>query len=72
MAKGLKLLAKSDSKAVNQSVYMHLVGSLIYLTSTRPDLSYVVSFNSIFMTTPKVEDWTATKRVLICERDTWL
>jgi hypothetical protein len=64
MEKGLKLSAKTDSKAVNESVYRQLVGSLIYLTTTRPDLSYVVSFISRFMTTSKVEHWTATKRVL--------
>jgi hypothetical protein len=64
MEKGLKLSAKTDSKAVNESVYRQLVGSLIYLTTTRPDLSFVVSFISRFMTAPKVEHWTATKRVL--------
>jgi hypothetical protein len=64
MEKGLKLLAKTDSKAVNELVYRQLVGSLIYLTDTRLDLSFRVSFISRFMTTPKVEHWTATKRVL--------
>jgi hypothetical protein len=64
MEKGLKLSAKTDSKAVNESIYRQLVGSLIYLTTTRPDLSFTVSFISRFMTTPKVEHWTTTKRVL--------
>ena len=64
MEKGLKLSTKIDSKAVNESIYMQLVGSLIYLTTTRPDLSFIVSFISKFMTTPKVEHWTTQKRVL--------
>jgi hypothetical protein len=59
MEKGLKLLAKINSEVVNASVYRKLVGSLIYLTTTRPDLSYSVSFISRFM-----------KAVEICERDT--
>jgi hypothetical protein len=64
MEKGLKLSAKIDSKAVSESLYRQLVGNLIYLTTTRPDLSFAVSFISRFMTTPKVEHWTAVKRVL--------
>jgi hypothetical protein len=64
MEKGLKLSSKIDSKAVSESLYRQLVGSLIYLTTTRPDLSFAMSFISRFMTTPKVEHWTTTKRVL--------
>ena len=55
MEKGMKLSAKSDSKGVNESIYRKLVGSLIYLTTTRPNLSFVVSFISRFMSAPKVE-----------------
>ena len=55
MEKGLKLLAKSDSNTVNESVYRQLVGSLIYLTTTTPNLSFVMSFISKFMSSPKVE-----------------
>jgi hypothetical protein len=43
MEKGLKLSTKTNSKAVNELVYKQLVGSLIYLTSTRPDLSFAMS-----------------------------
>jgi hypothetical protein len=64
MEKGLKLSAKTDSKSVSESLYRQLVGSLIYLTVTRPDLSFAVSFISRFMIAPKVEHWTAAKRVL--------
>jgi len=64
MEKGLKVLAKTDSKAVHELVYKQLVGRLIYITSTRHDLSFVVRFISIFMIAPKVEHETTTKRVL--------
>jgi hypothetical protein len=55
MEKGMKLLAKTDSKVVNKSEYRKLVGDLIYLTTTRPDLSFGVSFVSRFLIAPKVE-----------------
>ena len=54
MEKGMKLSAKTNSKVVSESLYRQLVGILIYLTSTRPDLSFVVSFIFRFMTMPKV------------------
>lgn len=55
--KGLKLSVKNDTKAVNESLYMQQVGSLIYLTTNRPGLSFGVSFIFEFMTTLKVEHW---------------
>jgi hypothetical protein len=64
MEKGLKLSAIIDSKANNETIYRQLEESLIYLTTTNPDLSYIVSFIYIFMTTPKVEHCIATKKVL--------
>lgn len=60
----LKLSAKSDSPVVDDSSFRQLVGSLIYLTATRPDISYAVSYISRFMSAPKVEHWVAAKRVL--------
>jgi hypothetical protein len=64
MEKGLKLSANTDSKGVNESIYRQLVGSLIYLTATRPDLSYAMSVISKFTTTSKVKHWNVEKRVL--------
>jgi hypothetical protein len=60
----LKLLSKTDSKVINQSISKQLVGGLIYLATTRPNLSYVLSFISRFTTVPNIEHWIATKRVL--------
>ena len=38
METGLKLFAQSDSPPVDETLFRQLVGSLIYLTTTRPDL----------------------------------
>ena len=61
---GLKLYGHDDSKSVGATLYRQLVGSLIYLTTTRPDISFAVSMVSRFMSNPKEIHWKATKRIL--------
>jgi hypothetical protein len=46
------------------TLYRQLVGSLLYLTHTRPDLSFVVGLVSRYMQTPHESHWKATKRIL--------
>ena len=41
-----------------------MVGSLMYLTATRPDLMYDVSLISIFMESPKDSHWKVGKIIL--------
>eukprot|EP00253_Pinus_taeda_P034822 PITA_34822 len=48
----LKLSSDDDTKEVDATMYRQLVGSLIYLTTTRPDLAYSVSVLSQFMSKP--------------------
>ena len=50
---------KADTKMFRQ-----LVGSLIYLTNTRPDIVYSVSAISRFMQNPSKLHYAAAKRVL--------
>eukprot|EP00253_Pinus_taeda_P002078 PITA_02078 len=64
MEPGLKLSAQSSSPPVDETLFRQLVGSLIYLTATRPDISFSVSYISRFMSAPKADHWIATKRVL--------
>ena len=42
--------------------YTCLMGSLVYLTITRPDISYAVNLVSQFMTSPRHLHLTAVKR----------
>jgi hypothetical protein len=49
---------------VDSTIYRQLIECLIYLTTTRPDLSYAVSILSPFMKQPWDSHWNAAKRVL--------
>ena len=49
---------------VNSTVYRSLIGSLRYLTHTRPDLLFLVGIHSLFMENPTQEHYNGVKRVL--------
>lgn len=61
---GLKLSKEDSSKDFDPSLYKSIVGSLMYLTATRPDIMYAVSLISRFMERPKEAHWQAAKRIL--------
>ena len=61
---GLKLSKNDSSKDFDPSLYKSIVGSLMYLTTTRPDIMHVVSLISRFMEKPKEAHWQAAKRIL--------
>ncbi|KAL6315294.1 hypothetical protein AAG906_000383 [Vitis piasezkii] len=48
----------------NPESYRRLVGRLIYLAVTRPDLAYSVHILSQFMQEPRIEHWEAALRVV--------
>ncbi|RVW38432.1 Retrovirus-related Pol polyprotein from transposon RE2 [Vitis vinifera] len=48
----------------NPESYRRLVGRLIYLVVTRPDLAYSVHILSQFMQEPRIEHWEAALRVV--------
>eukprot|EP00253_Pinus_taeda_P012705 PITA_12705 len=61
---GLKLSKEDNNKDFDPSLYKSIVGSLMYLTATRPDIMFAVSLISRFMERPKEAHWQATKRIL--------
>ena len=61
---GLKLSKDDGGSIVDPTLFKMLVGSLIHLTATRPDIMYGVSLISRFMESPKDSHWQAGKRIL--------
>jgi hypothetical protein len=54
----------SDSKTVDPTVYRQLIGSLMYLVNTRPDISFAINSLSQFMVEPRRVHWIVVKHVL--------
>ncbi|XP_048443896.1 uncharacterized mitochondrial protein AtMg00810-like [Pyrus x bretschneideri] len=48
----------------NISYYQRLVGKLIYLTITKPDIAYSVSIASQFMHSPMMEHFNLVKKII--------
>ena len=57
-------LTSHDGKPLHDfTLYRHLVGSLVYLIVTRPDISYVVHQVSQFMAAPRSTHFSAVLRI---------
>jgi hypothetical protein len=61
---GLKLSKEDEGSKLDPTLFKILVGSLMYLTTTRADIMYKVSLISRFMETPKESHWKEGKRIL--------
>ena len=64
MEKNLKLTSIEGKEFEDATKYRQLVGSLIYLTTTRPNISFVVGILSRFMQKPCEGHWSAARKVL--------
>ena len=60
----LKLSKEDYGKNVDPTLYKSIVGNLMYLTATRPNIMYAMSLISRFMEKPKETHWQATKGIL--------
>eukprot|EP00253_Pinus_taeda_P011241 PITA_11241 len=61
---GLKLTKEDSSKDFDPKLYKSIVGSLMYLTTTRRNIMHAVSLIFRFMERPKETHWQAAKRIL--------
>jgi hypothetical protein len=57
---GIKLEDGGDTPLVDSALYRQLVGSLLYLTHTRPNISSVVGAVSRYMQEPHDMHWKAS------------
>nr|GEW73063.1 hypothetical protein [Tanacetum cinerariifolium] len=57
------LLKDLDSKDVDVHIYRSMIGSLLYLTSSRPDIMFSVCARARFQVTPKVSHLHVVKRI---------
>ena len=64
MALNLKLLSVASSKMVDAMMYCHMIGSLMYLTNTRPDIFFAGNTLSQFLTNPRHVHLIAAKHIL--------
>jgi hypothetical protein len=60
----VKLSADEGDLVEDTTMYGRIMGSLIYMTITRPDLSYVVGVVSQFMQTPRKSHLDVVRRIL--------
>jgi len=59
-----KLCKYDVSKQVEETLYKSLFGCLMYLTTTKPDILYIVGVLSRFLNCPKESHLKAAKRML--------
>jgi hypothetical protein len=64
LEQNVKLSADEGDLVENTTMYRRIVGSLIYMTITRPNLSYAVGMVSQFMQTPRKPHLDAVRCIL--------
>lgn len=60
----------SGDKEVDFTLYRQLIGSLMYLVNTRPDICFVINTLSQFMVEPKSVHWATTRHIVRYVRGT--
>ena len=64
MSPNVKLTVDLLSKSVDSSLFRNMMGSLFYLTTSRPDISYSVGVCARYQANPKESHMTALKRII--------
>ena len=58
-----KLDLDQDGKPVSEKIYRGMIGSLLYLTASRPDIMFSVCLCARFQASPKESHLTCVKRI---------
>ncbi|KAJ9555500.1 hypothetical protein OSB04_010114 [Centaurea solstitialis] len=64
MASGTLIGADPKGKPVDQKTYRAIIGSLLYMTASRPDIMFATCFCARFQANPKESHMMAVKRIL--------
>ncbi|XP_023733294.1 uncharacterized protein LOC111881132 [Lactuca sativa] len=63
MAFGTKLIPSVDKPAAYITLYRQMIGSLLYLTSSRPDIMFAVCYCERFQSNPREPHMMALKNI---------
>ena len=63
MVTGCSLSSNDDSPTMNQPEYRSMLGSLLYLTDTKPNIMHVVGTVGIFQANPKESHLHVVKKI---------
>ncbi|GKB66756.1 hypothetical protein Tco_0928168, partial [Tanacetum coccineum] len=61
--KSLSLLKDEDGEEMDVHLYRSMIGSLMYLTSSRPDIMFAVCAYARYQVNPKVSHLYDVKRI---------
>jgi hypothetical protein len=70
MKTSCKLRKYDDSKSTDQRKYSSMIGSLLYVTTSRPYVMHAVGQVARFQETPKESHVIVVKRIFICLKGT--
>ena len=64
MAANAKLTNDPSGESVDVTFYRSMIGYLLYLTASRPDIAFSVGVCSKFQSNPKISHLNAVKRII--------
>ena len=64
LSSSIKLDKDEKGKSIDSTMYRGMIGSLLYLTASRPDIMYSVFLCARFQSCPKESHLSAVKRIL--------
>jgi hypothetical protein len=70
MSTSVKISTDLTGKSVDSTLYRSMIGSLLYLTTSRPDIAFNVGICAHFQANPKESHLTTIKRIIKYVNDT--
>ncbi|WVZ63540.1 hypothetical protein U9M48_013164, partial [Paspalum notatum var. saurae] len=64
MSTNTALYANEDGEVVDQKEFREMIGSLLYLTATRPDIQFAVCLCARYQASPRISHLQEVKRIL--------